>query len=111
MSELEFTIENKKTEAEQYVCSAQPFELGAVVMTQGVKMLLSDNIGANLRIYIMRHQNGDWGDMPIEDKIANDEATKIGARIMSGYQICNQRIWIITEGDRSVTTVLFPFEY
>ncbi|WP_051868145.1 hypothetical protein [Vibrio sp. ER1A] len=83
----------------------------ATVMTQGVANLLETNIGANLHIYLMRHQNGDWGDMSIEDKITNDESTKSDGRIMSSYKFCGEKIWIITEWNRSVTTVLLPSEY
>ncbi|GLO64170.1 hypothetical protein MACH09_46780 [Vibrio sp. MACH09] len=93
-----------------YVCSAEPFELGEVVMTQSISSLLEDNVGANLEIYLMRHKNGDWGDTPLEDKLLNDEATRTGERVMSSYKFCGEKIWIITEGDRSVTTILFPIE-
>lgn len=100
-----------QNESQTYVCTAVPFELGETVMTQGVADLLDANIGANLRVYLMRHQNGDWGDMPIEDKITNDESTRSDGRIMSSYQFCGEKIWIITEWNRSVTTVLLPSEY
>ncbi|MGX9517246.1 type I restriction endonuclease subunit M [Vibrio mediterranei] len=99
------------TESQTYVCTAVSFELGQTVMTQGVANLLEKNIGANLHIYLMRHQNGDWGDMSIEDKITNDESTKSDGRIMSSYKFCGEKIWIITEWNRSVTTVLLPSEY
>ncbi|MGR5364374.1 type I restriction endonuclease subunit M [Vibrio mediterranei] len=94
-----------------YVCTAEPFELGQCVMTRGIEALLRDNLGASLHIYLMRHQNGDWGNTPIEDKITNDEATRTEGRIMSSYTLCGETIWIITEWDRSVTTVLLPQEY
>ncbi len=61
--------------------------------------------------YLMRHAVGDWGDVCIEDKISNDAATHTGQRVLSAYQLFGQKIWIITEWDRSVTTVLFPSEY
>lgn len=111
MNEVNSISTDAQLKAETYVCTAEPFELGAVVITQGVDHLLRTNIGANLSVYLMRHKNGDWGNMPIEDKISNDEATKTGGRIMSGYQFCEKRIWIITEWDRSVTTILLPHEY
>ncbi|KFA99640.1 hypothetical protein [Vibrio sp. ER1A] len=109
MNEID-TIPNY-SESQTYVCTAVPFELGQTVMTQGVANLLETNIGANLHIYLMRHQNGDWGDMPIEDKITNDESTKSDGRIMSSYKFCGEKIWIITEWNRSVITVLLPSEY
>lgn len=111
MNELNTIPREKQLKAQTYVCTADPFELGKVVITQGIDDLLRENIGANLHICLMRHQSGDWGNMPIEDKISNDEATKTGARIMSGYRFCDKKIWIITEWDRSVTTVLLPNEH
>ena len=54
----------------------------------------------------------DWGDLSEEDKKANDKALKNGERIMSSYNTENNiRIWVITEWDRSVTTVLLPEDY
>lgn len=59
-----------------------------------------------------RHQYGDWGDCDQEDAQANDEAIAEGARIFSVYHDKNHRkFWIITEADRSMTTVLLPEEY
>lgn len=49
--------------------------------------------------------------MPHEDAEANRYAVVVGARILSSYRIANERVWIITEADRSATTLLFPSEY
>ncbi|ENM5728612.1 type I restriction endonuclease subunit M [Vibrio mimicus] len=111
MNNINITQTDEQLKAETYVCSAQPFELGQCVMTQGVDSLLNDNIGASLQIYLMRHKNGDWGNSPVDDKLLNDEATKTGGRIISSYDFCGEKIWIITEADRSYTTVLLPYEY
>jgi hypothetical protein len=111
LNEINTIATEPQLKAKPYVCTAVPFELGKTVMSQGVAALLDANIGANLHIYLMRHQNGDWGDMPIEDKITNDESTRSEGRIMSSYQFCGEKIWIITEWNRSVTTVLLPSEY
>ncbi len=81
------------------------------MLTQGIDDLLRENIGASLRICLIRHQNGDWGNVPLDDKIENDKASRKGRRIMSEYLFCENVIWIITEWDRSVTTVLLPHEY
>ncbi|CAH7048704.1 Type I restriction endonuclease subunit M [Vibrio chagasii] len=88
-----------------------PFDLGKVVCTQGIAELLKNNIGVNLPIYLHRHQNGDWGNVCVEDKLTNDEATKTGERVLSSYTISNEQVWIITERDRSCTTILLPNEY
>lgn len=60
---------------------------------------------------IQRHRQGDWGDLCDFDRKANDDALKHGDRILSAYTIVGTKIWIITEWDRSITTVLFPEEY
>ncbi|ENM5730722.1 type I restriction endonuclease subunit M [Vibrio mimicus] len=111
MNDMNITPSDEQLKAETYVCRAVPFELGHVVITQGIDSLLRNNIGASLQVYLMRHMNGDWGNLPIEDKLLNDEATKTGGRVMSSYEFCGKTIWIITEWDRSVTTALLPNEY
>jgi hypothetical protein len=59
----------------------------------------------------MRHRSGDWGDVCDEDKKLNDEAVDGEGRILSAYTVDGEKVWVITEWDRSVTTVLFPSEY
>mgnify|MGYP006149008237 CR=1 FL=1 len=111
MNNLNTTQDREETKEKCYVCTAVPFSLGKVVYTQGVDHLLNNHIGVNFSIYLQRHQSGDWGDVCIEDKISNDEATKTGERVISSYTICDQSVWVITERDRSVTTILLPCEY
>ena len=101
----------KYREERIYICTAAPFSLGKLLYTSGIQYLLEKNIGVNLSIYLQRHRNGDWGDVCIEDKIVNDEATKTSGRVISNYTICDQLVWIVTECDRSVTTILLPNEY
>ena len=61
---------------------------------------------------ITRHTAGDWGDLCAEDKQTNDAALEYGDRVLSAYESKGlPKIWIITEADRSVTTVLFPEDY
>ena len=61
---------------------------------------------------LQRHARGDWGDVPAEDKQSNNEALELGERLFSAYRTTEgTRFWVITECDRSVTTVLFPEEY
>lgn len=59
-----------------------------------------------------RHANCDWGDLDVEDRQANDAALKSGGRLVSSYRTeSGTKFWIITEADRSATTVLLPEEY
>lgn len=59
-----------------------------------------------------RHAKGDWGDLDVEDLQANDAALKSGGRLVSSYRTeSGTKFWIITEADRSATTVLLPEEY
>ena len=60
---------------------------------------------------LRRHASGDWGDLCPEDTLANDAALHHGGRLFSAYGQGADRFWIITEADRSVTTVLLPEDY
>lgn len=61
---------------------------------------------------LARHAAGDWGDLCGEDRAANDRAVAVGARILSAYHTPEGvKLWIITEADRSATTILLPEEY
>jgi hypothetical protein len=87
------------------------FRSGKIVSTPGALEALEMN---HYRIFtlLLRHLTGDWGDIPAEDAEANKEALANGWRILSSYpQPSGARIWIITEADRSATTVLLPEEY
>lgn len=86
------------------------FGLGATVMTQGVaKSTISHE---DIIKIVNRHANGDWGELSEEDKELNDAAVANGTdRILSSYTVDDEKIWVITEADRSVTTILFPREY
>jgi hypothetical protein len=82
-------------------------------MTCGVAAHVQENLEASYQMLecLQRHARGDWGDVCAEDKQSNDQALQDGDRILSSYMINGTKIWIITEWDRSVTTVLFPSEY
>ena len=87
------------------------FPLGMVVMTPGAASLLADSEMPSRR-FIERHQEGDWGDLCEEDAQANPDAIEQGDRILSAYKLeGGQKLWVITEADRSVTTLLLPEEY
>ena len=68
----------------------------------------SENAGG----YLLRHMSCDWGDMSDEDKQLNEDAIKNGRRVMSVHHTSQgEKLYVITEADRSVTTVLLPEEY
>jgi len=64
-----------------------------------------------IQLCVFRHLSGDWGKLCFEDWHANETALRDGERIMSVYEIDDKTIWVITEWDRSVTTILFPEDY
>lgn len=86
------------------------FSLGQLVMTRGIDEWAKT--GFDLWPYIIRHANGDWGDLGDDDKRANERALVDGSRIFSAYVVPERgKIWIITESTREATTVLKPDEY
>jgi hypothetical protein len=87
------------------------FGLGQTVATLGALELLERH-GVTYWHLLDRHSTGDWGDdLPAEDVKANEDAVKYGDRLLSAYTVGCERVWIITESDRSVTTLLLPEEY
>ena len=87
----------------------QKFSLGKVVATRGIHELLDCSATS---VFLTRHVSGDWGDLCEEDKALNAAALLSGQdRIFSSYSTPLGKIWIITEHDRSLTTVLLPAEY
>ena len=87
------------------------FTLGEVVATPGaVEAMQKHNVLP--QTLLQRHVTGDWGVLCDEDVKSNNDAVTEGDRILSNYPIANNvRIWVITEWDRSVTTLLLPSEY
>jgi hypothetical protein len=86
-----------------------PLPLGQSVATPNALAHLTQ---ADISAALARHAVGDWGDLCAEDKQVNDQAVVEGSRILSAYQAANgTKFWIITEADRSVTTVLLPEDY
>ena len=89
----------------------QKFSLGSLVATPAALKALEES-GEEAASYIARHASGDWGVLCDEDKQANEEALRNGSRIFSAYILQSDvRIWIITEADRSATTLLLPDDY
>lgn len=86
------------------------FPLGRTYATAAVARW-AEKTGTDLARYLRRHHCGDWGDLDTEDKQANETALETGARILSCYRQGDRKIFVITEADRSMTTVLFATEY
>jgi hypothetical protein len=85
------------------------FKLGTVYLTPGVMEIVPPEHAAAA---LCRHAAGDWGDVPPEDALANEWALANEARILSSYRApSGERFWILTENDRSATTLLLPSEY
>jgi hypothetical protein len=86
------------------------FPLGQIVATPAVTDHFAKQ-GLSPLDYLSRHVTGDWGDVPPEDAAANVASIERGTRILSSYKVAAETVWIITEADRSSTTLLFPSEY
>jgi hypothetical protein len=84
------------------------FTLGQVAITANASLRLSTE---EVITALSRHASGDWGDLCPEDTLANDQALNDGDRLFSAYGQGGERLWVITEADRSVTTVLLPEDY
>jgi hypothetical protein len=89
------------------------FSLGQVVWTRGVneRVAESEPFAKFVLDSLKRHRHGDWGDLGEEDRKENELSLEKGFRILSAYSHQEGKIWIITEADRSATTILFPDEY
>lgn len=92
------------------------FELGQIVATCSVHEMMQTD--SSFRKFVSacmnRYMDGDWGDLCEEDRLANDDSLRSEGRILAAYENPNHpdwKIWIITEWDRSATTILFPSEY
>lgn len=87
------------------------FPLGRTVCTPGVLQLIQAGI-VNPNELFERHLRGDWGDLVDSDWKANDQAVLDGGRIFSSYDFGNDlTVWVITESNRSATTILLPGDY
>ncbi len=87
------------------------FDLGQTVMTPGADETLRAARQVPLE-FLVRHKNGDWGELPDEDVRENEWSLENGARLFSSYKTrTDEKLWVITEWDRCVTTLLLPEEY
>ena len=119
MEELDKHLAREHPEASSSISrlamtTSKGFPLGQLVFTRGVNDLVADNkeFAVFVLTSLQRHARGDWGDLPEEDKKENEYSLTRYLRILSAYEQHGlPKIWIITEADRSVTTILFPEEY
>ena len=86
------------------------FALGRVVATQNV-LQFAKQYRIDLFSLLVRHHHGDWGTLSKDDREANQQALIDGLRILSSYAFQQDKVWIITEADRSITTILLPEDY
>lgn len=85
------------------------FPLGRIVMTKGVDSSIATD---EIVVALVRHARGDWGNVCDEDRQTNEESLTRGFRLLSEYRSLERtKFWIITEADRSRTTILLPEEY
>jgi hypothetical protein len=86
-----------------------PVPLGQTVATPAALGVLTQS---DIVTALRRHAAGDWGEVDAHDRAANDNAMKSGERLLSVYRSANgTTFWVITEADRSATTVLLPDDY
>lgn len=87
------------------------FDLGQTLATPGALAALEES-QEDPRRFLYRHVTGDWSEMDPHDQEANRQAVHDDTRIFSAYKLRNgQKLWVITEWDRSATTLLLPSEY
>jgi hypothetical protein len=87
-----------------------PLPLGRVLATPGALKLLIESRGHPFDL-LARHATGDWGELRAFDRRQNEIALREGYRVLSSYEMLGGTVWIITEADRSATTILLPEEY
>ena len=87
------------------------FNLGQIVGTPGALIAMEEAKLPPVEL-LLRHVTGDWGDLDDEDKKENELSVREGFRILSAYKLeTGVKVWVITEWDRSVTTILLPEDY
>jgi len=94
------------------IMKAKPkFEPGQICATPGALEAMNEAEQTPME-FIGRHLYGDWGEVCADDQQANEEALEQRLRLLSAYRTkTGVKLWVITEADRSVTTVLLPSEY
>lgn len=96
---------------ESAATAAPLFHMGQLLATPGALEML-ETLHLTALQFLLRHVSGDWGDICAEDRQANVDSLRYGNRLMSVYVLSTSyRLWVITEADRSTTTLLLPEEY
>jgi hypothetical protein len=89
----------------------ETFPLGRIVATPGALAAL-ERANQSAALFLTRHAGGDWGELDRADIAENEFSLAHGFRLLSSYRtVIGEKLWIITEADRSATTVLLPDEY
>jgi hypothetical protein len=86
------------------------FQLGQLLITPEAMTLLEDS-GVSVFTLLGRHLSGDWGDVCAEDAKLNDDALRYGNRLLSVYHVDKQKLYVISEADRSASTILLSEQY
>ena len=99
----------KREQLQTLAQAERRFPLGHVCITPAAAVAVTPD---EVTVALVRHGAGDWGDLPSEDVGENETALLRGARVISSYRAdSGPTFWVITEADRSVTTVLLPQDY
>ena len=102
-------IDRGRERARDSLVRSVDFALGRLLMTPGVQEQVPPS---EMLQALRRHAHGDWGELDEEDRRANDQGVKEGTRLLSSYHTkAGIKFWIVTEADRSATTLLLPDEY
>ncbi len=84
--------------------------LGRVAATEGALRAMAE-AGEDPLSFFARHAKGDWGDICKQDRRENERSLRHGWRVLSSYAVGDAKVWVITEADRSATTILLREEY
>src|SRR5271156_3431837 len=101
----------RRNQVMQRITNKPLFDLGRLVATAGALAAL-EKTGQDAVEFLARHVTGDWGELPVEDRAENCLSSQHGFRLLSSYRTAaGDKLWVITEADRSSTTLLLPEEY
>jgi hypothetical protein len=101
----------KETSTMQKITDKPLFDLGRLAATAGALATL-EKTGQNAMAFLARHLTGDWGKLPVEGRAENYLSLQQGFRLLSSYRTsAGDKLWVITEADRSATPLPLPEEY